>query len=146
MNPQLSYRESAVRGAGPLRLVVLLYEQAIADLRRALAALDQGNIEARTRDINHALLVIGHLQASLDKDQGGQVAVNLDRFYTQLRTGLMKAQIQQSATLLEQQLSHLMLVHQAWCEVDRATTAATAPSPAQPQAEGGQPARTLWTA
>jgi len=146
MNPQLSYRESAVRGAGPLRLVVLLYEQAIADLRRALAALDQGNIEARTRDINHALLVIGHLQASLDKDQGGQVAVNLDRFYTQLRTGLMKAQIQQSATLLEQQLSHLMLVHQAWCEVDRATTAATAPNPAQPQAEGGQPARTLWTA
>jgi flagellar secretion chaperone FliS len=146
MNPQLSYREAAVRGASPVRLVILLYEQAIADLRRALAALKNGDIEARTQEINHALLVIGHLQASLDKEHGGQVAANLDRFYNQQRTGLMKAQFQQSATLLEQQLSHLMLVHQAWCEVDRSTTAATAPSPAQPQAEGGQPARTLWTA
>ena len=74
MNPQLSYRETAVRGASPIRLIILLYEQVIEDLRRALAALEQGDIEKRTREINHAILVIGHLQATLDKEQGGQVA------------------------------------------------------------------------
>ena len=34
MNPGLSYRETAVAGASPLRLVILMYEQAIQDLRR----------------------------------------------------------------------------------------------------------------
>lgn len=147
MDPRLSYREAAVRGAGPVRLVILLYEQAIEDLRRALSALARGDIEGRTRQINHALLVIGHLQASLDKVQGGQVAVNLERFYKQLRAGLLQAQYRQSATLLEQQISHLMLVREAWCEVDRTNAApAAAPGPVQPPAEAAALPRRRWNA
>ena len=143
MDPGLSYREAAARGANSVRLVTLLYEQAIEDLRRALAALKNGEVEKRTREINHALLVIGHLQASLDKDQGGQVAVNLERFYNQLRAGLMKAQFQQSAGLLEQQISHLMFVHEAWCEVDRASSA---PAITEPQPQTGPRAHKGWNA
>ena len=45
MNPSLSYREAAVAGASPLRLVILLYEQGLEDLRRALAAQNRGDIE-----------------------------------------------------------------------------------------------------
>ena len=119
MNPGLSYREAAVAGASPIRLVILLYQQAIEDLRQALTAHHQGNIEGRTREINHAILVLGHLQATLDKNQGGKVAANLERFYEQLRASLVEAQLKQSATLLEQQISHLMQVHDAWCEVER---------------------------
>src|SRR5579863_8169837 len=121
MNPRLSYLEGAVRGASPVRLVIFLYAQAIEDLRRALAAHGRGDIESRTREINHALLVIGHLQASLDKDQGGTVAANLERFYVQLRASLVEAQCRQSGAALEQQISHLMLLREAWDEVERAT-------------------------
>jgi flagellar protein FliS len=123
MNAQLSYREAAVEGASPLRLVVLLYEQAFEDLRRALDSHGRGDIEGRTRHINHAILVIGHLQASLDKEQGGRVALNLERFYDQIRSGLVQAQFNQSAPALEQQISHLMQVHEAWCEVERVSAA-----------------------
>jgi flagellar protein FliS len=138
MNPGLSYREAAVAGASPVRLVILMYEQAMEDLRRALAAHAGGDIEGRTREINHALLVIGHLQATLDKDQGGKVAENLARFYDQLRAGLAEAQCRQSATALEQQISHLMLVHEAWCEVEKAL--APAPAPSQNVSERRSPA------
>lgn len=119
-----------------MRLVICLYEQAIEDLRRALAAHTRGNIEGRTREINHAILVLGYLQSSLDRDQGGQVAANLDRFYNHLRTGLVEAHLKQSAAALETQISHLMLVHEAWCEVERGNAVLTitlpngAPSPA----------------
>lgn len=142
MNPGLSYREAAVAGASPVRLVILMYEQAIQDLRRALAAHTAGDIEGRTREINHALLVIGHLQATLDKDQGGKVAENLARFYEQLRAGLMEAQCRQSATSLEQQIAHLMLVHEAWREVEKALD--PPPTPSQNVSEPRSPAE--WNA
>ena len=148
MNPRLCYREAAVRGASPVGLVVLLYEQAIEDLRRALAAFGRGDIEARTREINHGILVIGHLQASLDKDQGGNVAANLECFYGQVRAALVQAQCQQSAAILEQQISHLMLVREAWCEIDQngTTQAVTAASEAQPPADGGATSFGEWKA
>lgn len=123
MDARLSYRESAVEGASPVRLVALLYEQAIEDLKRARAALDRGDIEARTRAINHAVVVIGYLQSSLNKEQGGSVATNLERFYNQLRASLVEAQFAQSAAIVERVISHLVEVHAAWCEVERANTA-----------------------
>lgn len=130
MNPGLSYREAAAAGASPVRLVILLYEQVIEDLRRALNAQRQKDVEGRTREINHAILVLGHLQASLDKDRGGKVAANLERFYNQVQAGLVEAQFKQSESSLEQQISGLMQVHDAWCEVERSLS----PNPAQPQA------------
>jgi flagellar secretion chaperone FliS len=147
MNARLSYREAAVEGASPLRLVILLYEQAFEDLRRALDAHRRGDIEGRTGHINHAILVIGHLQASLDKEQGGRVALNLERFYDQLRRGLVEAQFKQSAAGLEQQISHLMQVHEAWCELERASAApAITPGPVQPQEEPEQRSSAEWNA
>jgi flagellar protein FliS len=118
--PRFSYCETAVQGAGRVRLVILLYEQAIEDLRRALAALSRRDIEARTREIKHALLVLGHLQSSLNKNQGGKVAANLERFYAHVRKALIEAQCRQSASLLEQQIALLMQVREAWRKVERA--------------------------
>lgn len=142
MNPGLSYREAAVAGANPVRLVILLYEQAIENLRRALAAHARGDVEGRTREINHAILVIGHLQATLDKNQGGKVAENLAQFYEQLRASLVEAQCKQSASVIEQQISHLLQVHEAWCAVERDLHPATTTGLASNQSES----RTEWNA
>lgn len=142
MTASLSYREIAVAGASPARLVILLYEQAIKDLLRAVEAQQHGDIERRTREINHALLVIGHLEATLDKEQGGKVSVNLERFYQQVRAGLIEAQVQQSVVGLEKQISHLMEVHDAWCEVERQL----APAPIPSQDTGGNQSRSGWNA
>jgi len=131
MNPGLTYREAAVVGASPVGLVVLLYEQVIEDLRRALTAQKNGAIEARTREINHAILVLGHLEATLNQEQGGRVAENLQHFYRQLRAGLTEAQAQQSASLLEKQISLLMQVRDGWLEVERQLRPTAAPTGAQ---------------
>jgi flagellar secretion chaperone FliS len=123
MDARSSYREANVRGASPVQLVICLYEQAIEDLRRAVVALEKGDIEARTRGINHALSVIAQLQGSLDTERGGEVASNLNRFYNMLRASLAEAQLKQSARILEQQISHLVLIYEAWLEVERVTLA-----------------------
>ncbi len=129
MNPTSIYRETAIRGAGPVRLVVLLYEQMIEDLRQALNAIKQNQIELRTNKINHAISVIGYLQSSLDKKTGGQVALNLERFYQQLRANLAKAQFSVSQRILSQQITDLLAVREAWSEVERAETVAAKTKP-----------------
>ena len=141
MDARTYYREAAVRGASPVRLVICLYEQAIEDLRRAVIALEKGDIEARTRGINHALMVIAQLQGSLDMEHGGDVARNLEGFYSLLRTGLIEAQVKQSTRILEEQISQLAIVHEAWLEVERATAAPTLPSAELAQANPLTPSR-----
>jgi len=142
MNPGLTYRESAAAGASPVKLVVLLYEQAIKDLHRALDAHARGDIETRTREINHAILVVGHLQATLDIDRGGTVAENLSLFYEHIRGGLMQAQCRQSATGIEEQISHLTQVHEAWCKVEKEL----APQPVQVAETAEQRTSSEWKA
>lgn len=120
-----------MRGASQVRLVICLYEQVIEDVRRALLALESHDIEDRTKCINHALRVISHLQGTLDMERGGEVACNLAGFYSVVRAGLIEAQRKQSARILEQQISQLATVHEAWLEVERAT-AANKPSNSEP--------------
>jgi flagellar protein FliS len=141
MDARFSYREAAVRGASPVRLVLALYEQAIEDLRRAVIAQEQGSIEVRTREINHCLAVITQLQTSLDMERGGEVAKNLARFYAMLRDRLVEAQAQQSIPLIEEQISQLVTVHEAWLEVERATSPAlpVSPAPVVPSPEASSP-------
>lgn len=82
--------------------------------------------------------MVGHLQATLDREQGGKVAEILDRFYEQVRYGLMQAQCKQSVSLLDQQIAHLLQVHEAWCAVEHAM------SSTKPEVNAGselQPAR-----
>src|SRR5271168_3011094 len=81
MSIQQMYREASIRGANPVALIVKLYEQLIEDMRHVAIAIDQNNIELRSNRIKHAILVIGHLQSSLDFERGGKVARDLEDFY-----------------------------------------------------------------
>ncbi len=125
MDPRNLYRQSSGHGASGVRLVILLYEQIIQDLGRAVKAIEHSNIERRTREINHALAVLGHLQCSLDLDLGGTVARNLARFYGMVRRGLVEANARISQEDLRQQITWLLEMREAWLEVDRATSAAS---------------------
>ncbi len=118
-DPRSAYRQAAGQSASPIRLVVLLYEQLILDLQRALAALEQRNVEQRTKEVDHALQVVGELQGRLDMQRGGEVARNLDRFYNLLRTSLLRAQVQASPKVLQQQLDHLLALREAWAKVEK---------------------------
>jgi flagellar protein FliS len=126
-NPGTVYRETDGRGATAVRLVVLLYEQAIQDLRQAVQAIEQNNIELRSNRINHALDVICVLQGTLNMERGGKVARNLVRFYETLRANLWEAHLHGSKERLSQQITDLLTLREAWAEVDRAESAVAVP-------------------
>ena len=119
-NPRSAYRETDVRGATAVRLVVLLYEQMIQDLRQAAQAIEQNDIELRTNHINHAILVIAYLQSGLDFATGGKVAQDLSDFYDLLRQNLVQVQFHPSQAGIGQQITDLLAVREAWTEVEQA--------------------------
>src|ERR1700728_4577645 len=92
MSVQHTYREAMVQGASPVGLVVQLYEQIVEDLRQGAKALDQEDIRGRTKCISHAILVIAHLQSSLDFGNASKVAKDLDHFYNVMRQNLVQVQ------------------------------------------------------
>jgi flagellar secretion chaperone FliS len=128
-NPRTRYREADVCGASAVRLVVLLYEQVIQDLRHAVTAMEQADIELRTREMNHAISVIAYLQGNLNKAAGGEVARNLEEFYNSLRNRLLEAHVRASPRILCQQITDLLTLREAWMEVDRAETAIATSKP-----------------
>ncbi len=119
-NARTAYRENDVRGASSVRLVVLLYDQLIQDLIRAAHAIEQNDVELRTQMLNHAILVVAHLQSPLDFAKGGKVATDLDHFYNVLRHNLVQVQFYPSKQAMSQQITDVQALRAAWIEVDRA--------------------------
>jgi len=150
MNIQQSYREAAIRGANPVALVVRLYEQMIEDLRQVEIAIEQNAIERRSQRIKHAILVIGHLQSSLDFSRGGKVAKDLDNFYNVLRQNLLQVQFHPSKRGVTQLITDLLAVREAWIQVEQAEypsvpiSAAMGPSRAAGPATESDPVRMNW--
>lgn len=114
------YLESAVRGAKPVRLTIILYEQLIQDISRAADAVTKRDFEAMAHEISHAVGVIAYLQATLKQEGGGGagVARNLARFYAMLREQLMEAQVRSSRQILEALRQYILDVREAWLKVE----------------------------
>jgi len=118
-DPVRAYRENAVRGASPVGLIVILYDEIVRSMRRAQQASLEDNVEERTRAVNHALQVIAHLQATLNFEQGGEVAKNLSHFYNLARTKILDANLTKNSKALEELVREFLQVAAAWQELDR---------------------------
>ena len=80
-----AYRESGLTADDPVYLIVLLHDQLLRDLHRALDAFEKQDVPRRSNEIDHALLVLGQLQGTLNLESGGEVALNLETFYNLTR-------------------------------------------------------------
>ena len=70
-NPALNtYRQFSVQGATPLGLVVMLYDGAIATLRRAASAMEAGDIPRKCAQLNRALAIVAQLEGTLNFESG----------------------------------------------------------------------------
>jgi flagellar protein FliS len=126
-----AYRQHLVEGASPVGLVVLLYGTIVACLLRAIEAVKQNNVEKRVKEVNHVLAVIGQLQGTLDHQRGGDVAVQLERFYTVMRARVLEGSMKASKEILGELVKHFTSLKEAWQEVERATqnSPTTPPAP-----------------
>jgi len=115
-NPRLAYRAAAVQSASSVELVIMLYDMLIEDIRGAIDALRENNVEKRGEELKHGMLVLQQLQGSLDFENEGEAATTLDRFYTMIRGKLLEAHLKASLDLMGEQIRLLLDVREAWKE------------------------------
>ncbi len=75
------YREQQFLTATPGRLVVLTFDEILAALARARVGATTRNRELTMRAVYQARELLGDLLATLDREQGGDVAANLAAIY-----------------------------------------------------------------
>ncbi|RDU98329.1 flagellar export chaperone FliS [Trinickia dinghuensis] len=107
--------ETGVMGANPHRLILMLYQGARKAIAQARMHLQQGNIGPRGEAITKALGIIGSgLQASLNKEVGGDIAARLDALYSYMTRRLIEANVSQSDEMLVEVDRLLATLEEAW--------------------------------
>jgi len=111
---ELAYRKTAVEGASGIGLLIALYDTLAGDLRRAADAERSNDLEERTKEVNHALLVVAYLEEYAERGSGGKLADHLVAFYKSLRRKMIEAQVKRSAELLQEQMVQVLTVREVW--------------------------------
>jgi flagellar biosynthetic protein FliS len=125
----MNYASESATGVTPLGLVIRIYENIVSDLGRAVIAIRDGDVERRTAQLQHALLLLAHLENALDLENGGEPARVLEKFYSVARACILQAQIKQSGKILEELSSNFLTVREAWAQMEIQPNTPATPSP-----------------
>jgi flagellar protein FliS len=118
--PARRYQEVEIKTATPLELVVLLYDAAIAGLQKAQEHIASRDISNRTSCLNKVSSVLTELQANLNFEAGGDVAISLDRLYRYMKDRIVQANMRQDAAPLTEVVGLLSGLRSAWAQVAQA--------------------------
>ncbi|MDQ6678511.1 MAG: flagellar export chaperone FliS [Acidobacteriota bacterium] len=112
-----TYFQDEVLSASPLRLVCLLYQGAISEIRDARRNLAGGNVQARSASISKACDILSELTLSLDVGTGGELAANLGGLYAYAITRLLDANLNRADGPLAEVLGLLITLQEGWTEL-----------------------------
>jgi flagellar protein FliS len=84
-----AYREREVLTAAPGRLVVMVFDQLLVNLRRARMAMEANNVEVRAEAVAKARDAVMELLVTTDVERGGVIASNLRSIYAYLMRELI---------------------------------------------------------
>jgi flagellar secretion chaperone FliS len=107
--------ETGVMGASPHRLIALLFQGARQAVAQARFHLKQGEVGRRGEAIGKAIKIIeSGLQASLDRNAGGEIAGRLDALYGYMSRRLLEANIKSNEAMLIEVDGLLATIEEAW--------------------------------
>ncbi len=107
-------RISGVSDADPHRLVQMLLEGALGKIAIVKGLMARNEIAKKGEMISQAVSIINGLRASLDLNAGGELATNLDNIYEYIERRLLKANIDDDVTILDEASSLLHEIKSGW--------------------------------
>jgi len=107
--------ETGVDAANPVELVVMLYDGAIVACCSAIPYLEKNDYPNKSQYIFKAIRIIqAGLRMSLDREVGGEIALNLDALYIYMTNRLIKANIENTAAPVQEVIRLLTELRSAW--------------------------------
>lgn len=140
MNSALnSYKDygtnSEIEYADPHRLIQMLFEGALKRIAFAKGAMQRKQIAEKGKFISQTIEIVGGLRASLDTENGGDIAANLESLYEYINRQLVSANLKNSEEILDEVSGLLLDVKTAWDAINapaEVVSAASAPQIVKP--------------
>ena len=128
--------DSGAVSADPHKLISLLYQGALLAIANAKNGIARGDIAARGKAISHAILIIDSgLNASLNKEVGGDLALNLAALYEYMSHRLLSANANVDLKALDEVSRLLGELEEAWESIRKSDLMTTAPTARHVQPE-----------
>lgn len=120
MNPLRAYKQTGVKTASGGKLIVMLYDECIKQLKNACRELE---VQHPSLDLAHNAIVkaqdiIAELIVSLDFERGGDIAQNLFHLYMYFNQKLVDANLSKESSNLIEICSHMTELREAWASVE----------------------------
>ncbi|WP_339462012.1 flagellar export chaperone FliS [Pseudomonas sp. EA_105y_Pfl2_R69] len=106
--------QTQLTDADPHRLIQMLMEGGLSRLAQAKGAIQYGQVAVKGELIGKAIGIIGGLRDGLNFDQGGEIALNLDRLYEYMVSCLVKANRTNDVALIDEVADLLRIVKSGW--------------------------------
>ncbi|MEM9620772.1 MAG: flagellar export chaperone FliS [Pseudomonadota bacterium] len=113
---------TAIDEASPHQLIDMLFRGANDRILQALGSLERDDMAGKARAINACIDILSGLQASLDHEQGGDLAGNLESLYDYMQRRLFRATSDNDAAALREVADLLSTLRSAWVQIDPAAS------------------------
>ena len=107
-----------IETATPHRIILLLVDGALEKLRIARLAMRQGSIAEKGANISWTISIIDGLRASLNLDEGGDIASNLDRLYDYMGRTLIASNLTNDVAKLNEVEQLLQQLRSGWIGIE----------------------------
>lgn len=117
--------QSGVENASPHRLIQMLFEGLLQNLNAARGSILRGEVEAKGAQLGRAIRILEEgLKGGLNREQGGELAMNLGALYDYCIQRLTQANLRNDAQAVEEVVSLVEPVAQGWLGIASAPEAA----------------------
>ena len=126
MNDAFFDTDRVLSAARPSQMVVMLYEETLVSLDRAVDAVERGDLRGRTHHAHRAADIIDLLDGCLDMQRGGDVAASLAGLYRTVMGRLVMFNAGRDSSPGREAIGLLAPVLEAWKTVDHGQDRAAA--------------------
>ncbi len=109
-----AYKKTSVNTASKEQILLMLYQAAIKNCKRAISAIEEKNIAAKGEYIGKLQDIIIELNSSLDFEVGGDVAKELSSLYDFILFSSTQANIKIDPEPLEGCIEVLTTLYDGW--------------------------------
>lgn len=106
--------ESLVTEATPHKLVEMLYEGAIKNLKLAKIFIEQKNFEKKTEHLNKSLAIFTELKSGIDEASGKEVAENFSALYEYCYQTAVQANLHNDIAKIDEIIQLIDPILEAW--------------------------------
>jgi len=124
-NASSTYKETTIKTAGQGQLIVMLYDEAVKQLTKAIELLgldvsgkkDPGRIEQINKAVMKTEEILTELMVSLDFEQGGEISKNLFSLYRWFNRELLEANITKDIERMTTVKNMLSELKNTWSQI-----------------------------